>query len=275
MEIPAYFEDARKCLIKQVYSSYVDIYPNSKFQSPIFQSQSGQFSTNTLHNFQGQQNIPISVNSSIFTTFQYNQSSCINSALPSQNCQIQANPDINFPYQNAQDLETRVIQGSSNIDTNNTNFQLSVNTSTNFSSSFQSITRQPGAFSFSSKIRANAASLLPLDIMLDKSKEERCMPLSSGRPNYKKGFETARLKEVPGYDYNFEEDSFYQLTGKKKLEYYIGIGKKYNIDFYKRIHSKENPLPKFGRNQKRNKSICIHFLHGLYDIFPEWFQKNL
>lgn len=257
--------------------------PNSTCQSPIFQSQSDQFSNNTTHNFQGQQNISISGSLSIYSTFQGNQNICINLAPPYQNFQIQANPGINFPFQNEQDLGTRDIQGSSNIGacaTNSlSNSQLPVNTSANFSS-FKGFDRssfigQPGTCSLSSEIRTNAANLPPPNIILAKHKEKAPKPLKSGRPNYKKGPETARLKDKPGYNCNFEEDDFYQFTGKKKLDYYISIGEKYNNDFYERIHSEKDPLPKFGRDQKRNKNVCIHFLHNIFKDFPQWFQKNL
>ena len=115
MEIPVSFKDSLMndpfkpaCNNNEMSNSYypdfenleIDIYPNIKFQSPIFQSQSDQFSNNTPHNFQGQQNISISGNSSIYSTFQGNQNICIDLAPPSQNFQIQVNPGINFPFQN-------------------------------------------------------------------------------------------------------------------------------------------------------------------------------
>lgn len=87
---------------------------------------------------------------------------------------------------------------------------------------------------------------------------------------YGKGPEIERLRNVPHFREPYENLEMFIRLGKPDKATINEIGEKYNEYFHDDIKNKI--CPKFGRDQKRNKSLAIWFFEDNKHIIIPWLE---
>lgn len=94
---------------------------------------------------------------------------------------------------------------------------------------------------------------------------------SSKKEIYGKGLEFQKLKKLPHFGQPFDDLEMFIRLGRPDKQTINDLGKKYNEHFSNEI--RDQILPKFGRNQSRNKTLGIWFFEDCKEHIIPWLKE--
>ncbi|KAK8876218.1 hypothetical protein M9Y10_006409 [Tritrichomonas musculus] len=120
-------------------------------------------------------------------------------------------------------------------------------------------------------IAQTSPNFSPSQTINTKKKQSKKEIKENSRPNYGRGFEHEKIKDLPGFNYDIKTSNFYKATGEQQYSFYKELGLKYNAEFDDDI--KEKTMEKFGRKETRKLSFAIYFFEQIFDDIRPWLEK--